>query len=123
MVVDRYGRWSSVIRAQRPALLLSYPFLIAPTLPLLGLIMVATFREGHGALRLVLGVWMVRVSVAILARRRSGSRRHVRSLIADAIVSDALLWMAFGRALFSTRIHWRGASLRIVRGGLFREDG
>lgn len=117
--VARYARWIAVIRAQRPALLASYPLVIAPTFPLVALSLAAAGIEGPRALGVGLGALAVRLFVAALARRRSGSRRTT-SLAFDAVTSDALLWSSFVRALGTTRVTWRGVSLEITRGGVLR---
>jgi ceramide glucosyltransferase len=119
--VARYARWIAVIRAQRPALLASYALVIAPTLPLVVLTLAAAALEGPRALAIGLGAAVVRLLVAALARRRSGSRR-TSSLLVDAATSDALLWAAFVRALGTTRVMWRGVALEITRGGALRRE-
>ena len=48
--VARYGRWLTVIRAQRPALLTSYPLLFGATVPLALLAgLTAVFTDGLAA--------------------------------------------------------------------------
>jgi len=112
-VVGRYARWMAVIRAQRPLLLLTYPSVIAP-FP--ALVAGALALGGNAGTALVVCSALVRLGVAVAARRRSGSRRE-SSLWVDAALADVLLWAAFVRALFTTRIEWRGTKLRILPGG------
>lgn len=112
-VVDRYARWLGVIRAQRPALLLTYPLLLAPAPLLLAL----GLRWPWLALLAV----VYRLAVAAAARWRSGFARTT-SLVADAVRADALLWHAFLRAATSSTVTWRGTRLRLLRGGEIGHD-
>lgn len=111
-VIRRYARWISVIRAQRPALLLGYPWLLAP----LGWMMLA----------LILGLvdWrfaflgaealVVRWLVACRACWLAGLRIAPASLLVDVCLADATLLLALGRTLLSRRVSWRGHELRIA---------
>lgn len=114
MVTSRFGRWLSVVRAQRPALLLSYPLLFFPTLPLLLLSLLAS------ALWLGLAIAglaiTARVLVAIAALSASRRRVALRDL-AFAPLADVVLLVAWLRALASRRVEWRGQQLRLSRRG------
>ncbi len=120
-VVDRYGRWIRVIRAQRRALLLSYPLLFAMTpLVVLGGLVAALRGDLLGWLVVALAV-LERMAVAVVARRRSGVRFRPGMLI-DALAADVLLSGALARALWGDRFSWRGRRLRHATGGTIEES-
>lgn len=104
-VIGRYARWLAVIRAQRPALLASYPLLFGATTPLVALALL-TGAPGAAALALA-----ARLAVSIAARRR------LASVLPDLLLSDLVVWGAFLRALASREVVWRGRRLRIDRAG------
>lgn len=117
-VVERYARWITVIRTQRPWLLASYPLLLAAT-PLqvaigLGLALRADARLG---LMVCAAAIVARVGVAILTRaivsRRDGACSSSGRL-SDFIAVDVVLLLAFVRAMTTTTISWRGRPLRAV---------
>lgn len=116
--IARYARWITVIRAQRPHLLWSYPMLLSPTLPLLAASLVLCALEGPLALWVGAGAMVLRLAVGAAARLRSHRPLAWRTLAVDALLADVLLWAAFVRALATHRVVWRGAKLRIGRGGL-----
>jgi ceramide glucosyltransferase len=115
--VGRYARWISVIRAQRPHLLASYPLLFACTLPLIALSFAAALFEGRAALAVAGAAVALRLAVALLARARSTAAIPLWRLPLDALMADAVLVLAYARALGTTRVRWRNTDLRIVRGG------
>jgi len=111
-VIGRYVRWLMVIRAQRPHLLPSYPLFIC----LAPLLLVLAAVGKLGALAAV--VVIARLAIALLARARSGSKRPLRTLLVDALVSDLVLLTAF--VVVATKnpsFSWRGRELRIGRDG------
>lgn len=108
-VVARLARWLRVIRAQRPALLATYPLVLAP-LPGQLLLAAALGAPALAALALA-----GRLVVALLARRASGLPLPGAAL--DALVADPLLLAAWLAALGSRRFRWRGVPLRIGPGG------
>lgn len=116
-VIERYGRWLAVIRAQRPALLVTYPLLFFP-LPLIAVAAAIDPGQGLAALLIVL---LSRWILGLTARRASG--RDSRGLAAAVISADLLLAAAFVRALGSRRVRWRGRVLRLHRGRLRPEGG
>ncbi len=114
-VLDRYARWLWVIRAQRPALLLSYPLLLAAApLLLLATAVLAGFAPGWAA-GIATVVVTTRAAVAYGAsrpRRATRPRWVLESLLADGV----LLW-AFVRALGRAEVSWRSKRLRLDRHG------
>lgn len=109
-VIERYARWMTVIRAQRPLLLASYPLLFFPTA-----FLVAFAPLGVAAVAIV-----ARILVALAARK--ASRRPLLSGLARAIVlSDLVLFLAFVRTITRRRVVWRGRTLEVRAGGRISE--
>src|SRR6185369_9556499 len=106
-VLARFARWLMVIRAQRPALLASYPLLFFAT----PLILVSAAILGRGAPRLAAAAAMLailsRIAVAPTAARATGRSMHLGRAIVASTLADALLAAAFVRALLSRRVVWR----------------
>ncbi|MEM6733039.1 MAG: glycosyltransferase, partial [Myxococcota bacterium] len=120
-VVSRIARWMTVIRAQRPLLMVTYPVfffgasLIVPAGTLLG-----TFA--HGAIAalgssLALSAMLTRVGLVIVARGRAGQRTSILSAVIDAILGDLVVIAGFLRASKSRKFLWRGVPLAIDRSG------
>jgi len=114
-VVARYARWITVIRAQRPALLLSYPALFFATPLLVG------GGLAVGAPVVVAVALGARLVVAAAARRASGGA--VTRALVDVVLADALLVCAFVKALATREVRWRGRVLVVDAGGTLREVG
>lgn len=120
-VVARFARWLTVIRAQRPALLASYPALFFATGPILLVsLILAPLVQGF-ALAAALLALVARLGVALFAAR--AARRPVRVLAAlsEAVLADVVLACAFVRALGSRTITWRDRVLVVDRTGLLRQ--
>ncbi|MFO0611699.1 MAG: glycosyltransferase [Polyangiaceae bacterium] len=111
-VVARLGRWLSVVRAQRPALLPSYPLLFAATLPLL-LVALAT----GGRLAAVVAATIALISRFGVAHVASRQARLSPPSVGLVFAADLVLLAAFARALRSRRITWRSRELEITPGG------
>jgi ceramide glucosyltransferase len=111
--VQRYARWITVIRTQRPHLLLTYPAIIVAT-PI-----VVAVSLGAAALGAPLGLAAAvlalgsRFFLGLLARKRSGRPVTPLALPLDIVLADALLLTAFVRAIRSRRTVWRGVELRV----------
>lgn len=117
----RFARWLTVVRAQRPALLLSYPLLFLATAPILISAMVAIALNSR--LDLALGAIVLsltsRVAVALTARR-CREREGLSSLAREVVLADLVLWLALYDALAQSTVTWRGRALR-VEGGRITE--
>ncbi len=127
-VIARYARWLMVIRAQRPALLVSYPLVLAAT-PLILLLALSSLALGAPGPALAAAGFAlaVRVAIALLAARVAGRPRRgpLRALLAaavDAPLADALLWAAFFKALGPREVEWRGRTLRIGASGVLESS-
>ncbi len=120
--VERYARWLTVIRAQRPHLLASYPLLFFATpLVLVASALLAPAAPGF-ALAAAIVALLSRVFVAIAARALAGDRFSPLASIVDAALADALLASAFAKALATRTITWRGRTLTIDRRGVLSEQ-
>ncbi|WP_437677600.1 glycosyltransferase [Sorangium sp. So ce131] len=122
-VIARYARWITVIRAQRPALLASYPALFFATPLIVALAALSAPIAAAPALLAVAVAVPTRVAVAALAARLSGRRAPLRAAAADALLADLVLGAAFLRALSTRTVVWRTGRFRIDRRGLLREAG
>lgn len=117
----RFGRWITVIRAQRRGLLASYPLLFFGTPLVLALAIVAApFAPALAAWSAGVAL-SARVLVALVAARAAGRSLSPVRAIADSFLADALLAVAFVRALRSRRVVWRSTVLTVDRGGRLRE--
>lgn len=124
-VIDRYARWITVIRAQRPALMASYPAMFFATgLVAFGGACVACspastpLSRGLGVTAGALAI-AARVAVAIAGRRAAGHALAKAPL--DAVLADAVLACAFVKALGARTVLWRGRVMRVARGGVMSE--
>lgn len=114
--VERYARWLQVIRAQRPALLLTYPLLFFPTLPLLLVAALAPLNAWVAWATAALAV-VGRLSVAMAARFLVDRRASRGGLWVDVMLADLLLMTSFARALSRRTVEWRGRTLAITPRG------
>jgi len=120
-IVERFGRWLMVIRAQRPWLLVSYPLLFFAT-PLIALVALATVLVAPALSASAALVALVsRAAVARAAAHAAGRRARLVDALVDAVVADLLLAAAFARALSTRTVVWRNVALTIDRAGLLRE--
>ncbi|MEO1482178.1 MAG: glycosyltransferase [Myxococcota bacterium] len=120
-VVSRIARWTTVIRAQRPLMMFTYPvFMFAGNLLVIGGTLVGTFGAGWpvgASASLALCVILTRVGLAVTARFRCGLPFSVLTAVIDSIVADVVLMLAFLRACGSRSFEWRGVPLAIDREG------
>jgi ceramide glucosyltransferase len=121
--VARFARWLLVIRAQRPWLLPSYPFLFFATPLIVVLALLTAPAAPQIAFAAALLALVSRLGVALAAARASGRPVGLGSALREALRGDLLLARAFARALGSRRFSWRGTALTIERGGVLREGG
>ena len=108
--VERFARWIAVNKAQRAALLWSYPLLFAATTPALVLACAGASRV---PLLLVpaAALLVTRCAVWWTARSAAGHRHAPLALLVDLVLADALLWAAFLRVVVARPLTWRGRAL------------
>ncbi len=113
----RYVRWLQVVRAQRTALLAFYPFLLAPA-PMLLFAAICGALGDHPTVVVAsaLGV-LVRVAVAMVARRAAGLPPAPLLAIGQALVGDLALLGALVGAVSSRRVSWRAGTMVLGPGG------
>lgn len=116
-VVARYARWITVIRAQRPHLLPSYPLLFAQLPAVLAVALAGALHEGPLAAAALALALAGRAFVALAARARSG-RPVGPGALGGALLAELALTCAFARALSTRTVRWRGALLAPTRAGL-----
>lgn len=121
-VVARYARWLTVIRAQRPALMLSYPALFF-CWPLQSALLLATASSAPALSAIGLALASVgRLVVALGAARLAGRPVGLGGALLDMALADAVLALAWLGALRSRSTRWRGVALRIGPGGELRSE-
>ncbi len=107
-VVGRFSRWIGVVRAQRPALLASYPMLFFATLPFSAL-SIASYAHG-GSLLPLGGVIAARALAAVSAAAAIRGASLVSALVWTP-AAELVLCAAFVRALATRTVVWRGRTL------------
>lgn len=115
--VDRYARWLTVIRAQRPHLLASYPLLFCAAPLLLGASLLLAPIAPAPALATAALTLASRLLTAVAARRLAGFSFSLSASLVDAALADAVLAAAFARALATRSVTWRGRILTVSKGG------
>lgn len=116
-VVLRFARWIAVVRAQRPALLPTYPLFFFPVLLLVpSLLALSAAWPGPvlpSAAAILLGT---RLFLGWTGRRLAGASSL--GIARGALVADLVLALAFARALLTREHSWRGRSLLLRAGHL-----
>ncbi|MRG94235.1 glycosyltransferase family 2 protein [Polyangium spumosum] len=120
-VIARFSRWLTVIRAQRPLLLWSYPALFFATWPIVLLAAAFAFVVPNVALAAALLALGARLVIALVAAWAAGRSVGLISAIRDAVLADVVLAFAFTRALRSRTVTWRDRVLVVDRTGLLRQ--
>ncbi len=118
-VVARVARWLTVVRAQRPLLLVTYPLFMAATPLLLLVTLLARSAKLGVYAAALLGLRML-LSAAL--RRLQGQRCGPLTAAVEVLAAELLLWLGLGQALWTRRISWRGHHFRIGRGGVMLPD-
>lgn len=120
-VVARYARWVMVIRAQRPALLPSYPLLFGAAPLALALALGAAAEAPAVALSVCAATLIIRLAVVRAAARTSGQPGKWAPGLAYGLLADLVLLAAFFRALGPATVRWRGRVLRLGPNGRLLE--
>lgn len=114
-VLDRYTRWLAVVRAQRPARLLSYPLLLAAVPCYLALAIACAIAAPVTAALAIAAALLLRQAISRLAAARGGLAKAIP--LHEALAGDVLLLHAWLRALRGAPIAWAGQRLRLGRDG------
>lgn len=114
--VRRFSRWMRVLRAHRPWLLPTVPWLLCPTL----LLLLVALASRSPWLLLVVGLLLcVRTALAV----RLASRGERLLAACSWPLGEGLLLLAFVHALVFRDVAWRGRRFRLARGGHMRPAG
>lgn len=116
-VITRVARWLTVVRAQRPLLLATYPLLIAAT-PALSI--AAVIVRSPVCIGFTFAVILLRTLLGYSLRRFFGISIRLGTALGEVFLSEGLLWLGFVRAVCSRKIVWRGHSFYVDRGGRMR---
>ncbi|MDI1450677.1 glycosyltransferase [Polyangium sp. 6x1] len=120
-VITRFSRWLTVIRAQRPLLLWSYPALFFATWPIVVLATALAFVVPQVALGAALLALLARLVIALVAARMAGRPVGLAVALRDSVLADVVLAVAFTRALRSRTVLWRDRVLVVDRTGHLRQ--
>lgn len=118
-VLGRVIRWLTVVRAQRPLLLLTYPLFVAPTPSLL--LLLALYRSPFLLVCVPLLVG-ARVLLHRSLRRAQGQRISIAGAILGVLAAELLLLAGFVGACFTRHVRWRGHRFRVGAGGRLIAD-
>jgi ceramide glucosyltransferase len=108
--VRRFSRWMQVLRAHRPALALTVPWLFCPTPALV----LAALLLGSPLLVGTVAVLLALRTVLALRLTWSGAERGAAG---DWFLGELVLAVAFVHALLFRTVAWRGRRFRLLRGG------
>lgn len=118
-VIARVARWLTVVRSQRPLLLVTYPVFVAPTPALL---LAAALWWRSPLWLYVAALLAARALLCAALRRAQGLGGGPLAAVLEVLGAELLLWAGLGRALLTRRIRWRGHRFRIGRGGRMLPD-
>jgi ceramide glucosyltransferase len=119
-VLQRFARWATVTRQQRPHLMITYPLLLGAG-PLLVASLLAIFaaRPPHAAVlgALIALLLVVRVALTMTLRRAYGLSPSPLRAIPAMLLGELLICLGWAAALGRPVVAWRGARYRVGRGG------
>lgn len=113
-VISRVARWLTVVRAQRPLLLLTYPLLMAATPAVL---LWAALWQTSTLSILAVALLVSRMLLNRYLRQLQGERSSLLSTPFEVLAAELLLWLGLARALGTRVVRWRGHLFRIGAGG------
>jgi ceramide glucosyltransferase len=111
LAVRRFSRWMHVLRAHRPELFPTVPWLLCPT-PLL--VLAALLLHSPVLLALVVGLLGLRT---LLALRLTAGQADGAGTAGAWLLGEGLLLAAFLHALLFRTVAWRGRRFRLLPGG------
>jgi ceramide glucosyltransferase len=119
-LVARYARWLTVVRLQRPWLLPSYPLLLAslPMVAALALVALATGAPTRAVALAVASPLVARWALAFALGAKLGRGGSLARRWLEPFLADALLTVAWLRAVTRSDVQWRGRALRAEGGKL-----
>jgi ceramide glucosyltransferase len=120
-VLQRFSRWATVTRSQRPHLMISYPLLLGAGPPLIaaGLFVLCLGLPYAGLLvMLIATVLLVRLLLTMTLRRAYGLSISPWRAAPAMLLGELTICLGFGGALGRPIVAWRGQRYRIGRGGL-----
>jgi ceramide glucosyltransferase len=117
-VLQRFARWATVTRQQRPHLMITYPLFLGAG-PLLVASMLAFLGTPHGvlfigAIALLLGVRLV---LSMTLRRAYGLSPSPLRALPAMLLGELLICLGWAAALGRPIVAWRGVRYRVGRGG------
>jgi ceramide glucosyltransferase len=116
-MVERFGRWMLVVRAQQPWLMSSYPLFFFATPMVHAIALLGLVARPYVAVTALVLATVARLVVTFAARHWSGRGLNVRATVVDAVLSDVALMLAWIRAMSRREVEWRGRRLRVDQSG------
>jgi ceramide glucosyltransferase len=120
-VLQRFSRWATVTRQQRPHLMMTYPLLLGAG-PLLLATAAAVLAVGvpHAGLiaALVMALLLPRLLLSITLRRAYGLSGSPLRALPAMLLGELLICLGWAGALGRPIVAWRGVRYRVSRGGL-----
>jgi ceramide glucosyltransferase len=120
-VLQRFARWATVTRSQRPHLMLTYPLLLGagPLLIAAALIVTALGLPYAGALTAIIAcALLVRLLLTMTLRRAYGLSMSPLRATGAMLLGELTICLGFGGALGRPIVDWRGQRYRVGPGGL-----
>jgi ceramide glucosyltransferase len=120
-VLQRFTRWATVTRQQRPHLMLTYPLLLGagPLLLLAALAMLIVRPPlGAGFVGAISLLLALRLLLTMTLRRAYGLSASALRAFPAMILGEALICLGFAGALGRPIVSWRGVRYRVGPGGL-----
>jgi ceramide glucosyltransferase len=113
-VILRVARWLTVVRAQRPLLLLTYPLLMAATPAVL---LWAALWQTSTLSTLAMALLVSRMLLNRCLRHLQREKSSLLVTPLEVLAAELLLWLGLARALGTRVVRWRGHLFRIGAGG------
>ncbi len=123
-VLQRFARWATVTRSQRPHLMLTYPLLLGagPLLIAAALIVTALGLPYAGALTAIIAcALLVRLLLTMTLRRAYGLSISPLRATGAMLLGELTICLGFGGALGRPIVDWRGQRYRVEPRRLDRE--
>jgi ceramide glucosyltransferase len=119
-VLQRFARWATVTRQQRPHLMITYPLLLGAG-PLLLISSIAVLAAGApyaGLIAATVGVLVaVRLVLSATLRRAYGLSGSPLRALPAMLLGELLICLGWAAALGRPIVAWRGVRYRVGRGG------
>ncbi len=111
--LDRHVRWMTVVKAQRPLLMTSYPLLFFNSLIVYAISIICAVFHFPAAAAIFATALVLRFAVGYVAAQMLNLKHSKLELIKSIFLADTLIAVAFVKTIFTKKIIWRGKTLII----------